>query len=211
MYTLFGSAGSGSAMVEAALLLAGADFRLERASSWEPDSDQQRLRAVNPLLQIPTLVLPDGAVLTESAAILIHLGLQHPDSSLLPADPARRAQALRGMVFIAANCYAAIGVIDFPERWCVDIDDATRERMLRGARARLHGYWDLFADLFTDQLLPQGAAPAGLDLMAAVVSKWSGTRKHLAQSRPQLLAALERIERHPSVAPVWARHWPQKA
>ena len=30
-----------------------------------------------------------------------------------------RAQALRGLVFIAANCYAAIGVIDYPERWCL--------------------------------------------------------------------------------------------
>lgn len=211
MYTLFGTAGSGSAIIEAALVLAGADFQQERASSWEADSAQAQLRAVNPLLQIPTLVLPDGSVLTESAAILIHLGLQFPASPLLPQDPARRAQALRGLVFIAANCYAAIGVIDFPERWCADIDDSARERVLRGARARLHGYWDLFADLFTEQLLPPGSTPAGLDLMAAVVSKWSGTRKHLARSRPQLLAALERIERHPLIAPIWAPHWPQPA
>lgn len=208
MYTLFGSAGSGSAMIEAALALAGAPCRLERASSWEPDSALDRLRAVNPLLQIPTLVLPDGSVLTESAAIMIHLGLQFPDSQLLPEDPARRAQALRGMVFIAANCYAAIGVIDYPERWCADIDASARERMLRGARARLHGYWDLFADTFPAAPYLSGEAPGGLDLMAAVVSRWSGTRKHLARARPQFLATLERVERHPQIAPIWARHWP---
>lgn len=208
MYTLFGSAGSGSAMIEAALVLTGASYQLERSSSWEPDSALERLRAVNPLLQIPTLVLTDGSVLTESAAILIHLGLQFPDSPLLPQDPARRAQALRGMVFIAANCYSAIGVIDYPERWCADIDESARERMLRGARARLHGYWDLFADTFAATPFLSGEAPGGLDLMAAVVSKWSGTRKHLARARPKFLATLARIERHPQIAPIWARHWP---
>jgi glutathione S-transferase len=38
------------------------------------DSAQDELQRVNPLGQIPTLVAPDGSVLTESAAILIHLG-----------------------------------------------------------------------------------------------------------------------------------------
>lgn len=211
MYTLFGSAGSGSAIVEIALEWSGTAYRCERASTWEADSAQARLKAVNPLQQIPTLVLPDGSVLTESAAILIHLGLQFPDSALLPQDPARRAQALRGLVFIAANCYAAISVIDYPERWCADIDDSARERILRGTRARLHGCWDLFADTFAAAPFLGGDAPGGLDLMAAVVSKWSGTRKHLAQARPQFLATLERIERHAKIAPIWARHWPPTA
>ena len=35
----------------------------------------EELKRVNPLAQIPTLVLDDGSVLTEVAAILIHLGL----------------------------------------------------------------------------------------------------------------------------------------
>src|SRR6266496_2855306 len=82
----------------------------------------EELKRVNPLAQIPTLVLEDGTVMTESAAILIWLGLRHPKSGLLPAEP---AQAIRGLVFIAANCYAAIGIIDYPERFCADCDKAT--------------------------------------------------------------------------------------
>ena len=42
-----------------------------------------------------------------------------------------RAKAYRALVFIVANCYAAIGVFDYPERWCADCDDATRERAHR--------------------------------------------------------------------------------
>src|SRR5450830_876620 len=128
MYTLYGFKGSGSAAVEAALEMAGLPYRRVDAASWAPGSAVDELQRVNPLRQIPTLQLPDGAILTESAAILLHLGLHHPSSHLLPIDPEQRAQAIRGLVFIAANCYAAISVIDFPERWCVDADAAMLEQ-----------------------------------------------------------------------------------
>jgi len=208
MYTLFGSRGSGSAIIELALEHARLPYRLVRASSWEPDSAQEELRRHNPLLQIPTLVLPDGAVLSESAAILIHLGLAHPESRLLPDAAAARAQTLRGLVFIAANCYAAIGVGDFPERWCADIDESARDRIVRGARAQLHRCWEMFADQFPARPFLGGASPDALDLMALVVSRWSGSRAHLAARRPDFHALLLRLEALPELAPVLARHWP---
>jgi GST-like protein len=208
MLTLFGTRGSGSAAVELALLHCGLPYRVLRASSWEADSARAELLRANPLGQIPTLQLEDGSVLSESAAILIHLGLAHPESGLLPADAAARAQAIRGLVFIAANCYAAIGVIDYPERWCLDADDATRERIRGGARARLHELWDVFADQFGTQPFLGGAAPGALDYLAAVVSRWSGARAHLKQSRPAFAATLERVQAHPVAAPVFAAHWP---
>jgi GST-like protein len=210
-YTLFGTRGSGSAIAEAALVLLDADFRSVDAASWEPGPGRDELTRVNPLCQIPTLVLPDGAVLTESAAILIHLGLAHPDSGLLPGAVARRAQALRGLVYIAANCYAAIGIIDYPERWCTDTDEAMATRIRAGSTQRLHQLWDVFADTFPAQPFLGGSTLGALDLMAAVVSKWSGARKHLAASRPAFSALLAKIENDPRVAPVFARHWPAAA
>ncbi len=206
MLTLYGSRGSGSAAVEAALVLAGLPFRSVRASTWEDDSAQAELRAVNPMGQIPTLVLDDGSVLTESAAILVHLGLEHPDSGLLPAGPAR-AQALRGLVYIAANCYSAISVIDYPERWLAEPTKAACERLRRGTRERLHHHWRLFADQFGHQL-GAGARPAALDLLASVVSRWSGARAHLAVERPDCHERLVAIDTHPAVVEVFARHWP---
>ena len=68
MYTLFGTQGSGSAAIEVALDAVKAPYKLVRASSWEADSALDSLRQVNPLMQIPTLQLPDDSVLTESAA-----------------------------------------------------------------------------------------------------------------------------------------------
>lgn len=209
MLTLYGSAGSGSAAVEMALERCTVPYRVLRASSWEADSAQAELRQANPLGQIPTLQLEDGSVLTESAAILIHLGLAHPASNLLPATPAERAQAVRGLVYIAANCYAAIGVIDFPERWCVAGDEAQLDSIRQGARHRLHECWAVFADQWGSRLFRPGGEPGALDFLAAVVSRWSGARAYLAEHRPEFAATLERIQSHPTVAPVWARHWPQ--
>jgi GST-like protein len=198
--------------VELALEQAEVAYRVVRASSWEADSDRQALLRANALMQIPALQLADRTVLTESAAILIHLGLTYPSSGLLPTDPVARAQAIRGLVYIAANCYAAIGVIDFPQRFTTGTDQAELDRMRAGATLRLHQLWDVFADTFVlaePATYLGGAEPGALDCLAAVVSRWSGTRAHLAKSRPRLLQTVERIQAHPRYAPVFARHWPR--
>ncbi len=181
------------------------------AAPWEPSAGLDELRRVNPLAQIPTLTLADGSVLTESAAILIHLGLAHPQANLLPADPPQRARAIRGLVYIAANCYAAIGILDYPERWIASNEKAMLDAVRAGTQTRLHGLWDTFADQFPAQPWLGGAGLGALDLLAAVVSRWSGARPHLKASRPAFSALIERIDAHPAVAEVFGRHWPAKA
>ena len=211
MYTLYGKKGSGSASTEVALRIAGAPYRVVETASWEPNDAFAELLKQNPLGQIPTLVLPDGTAISESGAILIHLGLAYPDSGLLPRAASARAQALRGIVFIAANCYSAISIIDFPERWCADAenDDALKDRIRAGTRARLHKHWEMFADIFPSRPYLSGENLGALDIHAAVVSRWSGTRKHVEEHRPTFHAALARIEADPNVAAVFAQHWPK--
>ena len=210
MYTLYGKQGSGSASVQAALDIAGAPYRIVETASWAKNDAFQELLRVNPLGQIPTLVLPDGSALSESVAIHIYLADTFPDRGLLPRAAATRAQAIRGLVFVAANCYAAISIIDFPERWCADPDEATNERIRAGSRARLHTHWEMFADLVPARPFLTGAEIGALDLYAAVVSKWSGARKHLQEHRSAFHDVLLRIDAHPQVAPVFAQHWPAK-
>lgn len=210
MQTLYGKAGSGSAAVEAALVIARVPFRIVETATWAQNDVYGDLLRANPLGQIPTLVLDDGSALSESAAILIHIGAAHPESQLLPGGMSARAQAVRGLVFIAANCYSAISVIDYPERWCEDADgdEKLQERIRAGTRARLHRHWEIFADIFPARPYLGGEHPGALDLLAAVVSRWSGSRQHLAHHRPAFHEALLRIEGHPDVAPVFARNWP---
>lgn len=63
---------------------------------WSTFSDAEAIAAYNPLRRVPTLVLDDGEVLIESAAMLDHLDeIAPPGARLMPDQgPARRA-ALR--------------------------------------------------------------------------------------------------------------------
>jgi GST-like protein len=207
MYTLFGFMGSGSASVECALEIAGQPFELVSAASWEGTSQREQLASVNPLCQIPTLVLEDGSVMSESAAILIHLGLTHPESGLLPDDPIRRAAALRGLVYIPANCYSLVSILDYPERYLASMSDDAKENLLTGVKRLHHKHWDVFADTFSADPVLSAAQPGALDILAAVVTRWFDTREHLASSRPAFADYLQQVDAHERIAPVFSRHW----
>lgn len=204
--TLFGSFGSGSAAVEMALRAASVKYKTVRASSWESDSKYADLLAVNPLGQIPTLRLQDGTILSESAAILIHLGLTYPDANLLPLSSSDRAIAIRGLVYIAANCYSAVSVSDHPERWTTATSAYSVDRVRAGARRQLHRGWEVFADQFGGNTEFQGGTPGCLAFLSVVVSQWSGTRAHLRELRPGFYKGIKLLEKHPRIEPVLSEH-----
>lgn len=59
-------------------------------------ADADAMRRINPLGRIPSLVLDDGEVLIDSAAILDHLDEEvRPDRTLLPPSGSERRRALR--------------------------------------------------------------------------------------------------------------------
>ncbi|WP_095186478.1 MULTISPECIES: glutathione S-transferase N-terminal domain-containing protein [Pseudomonas] len=206
MYTLYGTDESGSCMIEIALQRCAVPWHRVDASSWQESEGSEALARINPLKQIPTLVTPDGQVLTESAAILIHLGLEFPDSHLLNGD---RAQIIRGLVYIAANCYSAIGIIDYPQRWLGNANEAAQVQLATGTRRYLHQAWVVFADQFEQQLFAPNGEPNALGIMAAAVSRWDDAREALGGLAPGFAQTLAQVDADPVVAPVFARHWPE--
>lgn len=66
------------------------------------EADYLRL---NPQGLVPTLVLDDGRVLTQSLAIIEWLDETHPEPPLLPGDPFRRAQIRAFSLAIAADTH----------------------------------------------------------------------------------------------------------
>ncbi len=105
-YTLYGRPGSGSVAVQIALEELGASY--ERVWVGREEADVTAYRALNPTGRVPALGLPDGSVMFESAAILIHLSLAHPRAGVAPAagTPAH-ARFLQWIVFMSANLYDA--------------------------------------------------------------------------------------------------------
>ncbi|MEE4896693.1 glutathione S-transferase [Pseudomonas alliivorans] len=208
MYTLYGARGCGSAAIEVALELCATPYTLIDDHAWEVGPGREALKQVNPLMQVPVLVLPDGTVVTESAAILIHLGLEFPEAGLLPRAASERSQALRALVYIATNCYVPSAIIDFPERWLPDSDQKTHRKLEAGARLRLYWHWQMFSDLFTQPGSWHPQAPGAVEILASIASRWSGARDDLRGSRPTFHASLLQIDAHPVVDTVVQRHWP---
>ncbi|RPI61161.1 MAG: glutathione S-transferase, partial [Lysobacterales bacterium] len=127
---LFGEPGWGSAIVEAQLDWYGLPYDFDRVGNLFKDAEgRQRLEAANPLAQIPTLVLADGAVLTESAAITLYLAEVTGTDSLVPASgDAARATFLRWLVYLVANVYPTYTYGDEPARF---VDGADAQQSFR--------------------------------------------------------------------------------
>ncbi|MCF5723151.1 glutathione S-transferase N-terminal domain-containing protein [Pseudomonas syringae] len=206
MYTLYGIDESGSCMIEIALQRCAVPWRRIDAASWAEGEGSDELLRINPLKQVPTLVTPKGEVLTESSAILIYLGLEYPNADLLAGN---RAQIIRGLVYIAANCYSAIGIIDYPQRWLGDVNETVQAQLVTGTRRYLHQAWVVFADQFAEQLFAPSGVPNALGLMAAAVSRWDEAREALNGLAPGFAQSLTQVDADPIVAPVFARHWPE--
>ncbi|MEX0370954.1 MAG: maleylacetoacetate isomerase [Tateyamaria sp.] len=60
---------------------------------------------LNPGKGVPTFVLEDGTVLTQSLAILDYIDRQWPEPPLLPSDPCDRAQALAAAYTLAVDVH----------------------------------------------------------------------------------------------------------
>ena len=83
--TLYGRRGWGSAIVEAQLEWLGLDYAYEAVGDLLRSAEARRaLAPVNPLAQVPTLVLQNGQILTESAAITLYLADITGSEDLVP-------------------------------------------------------------------------------------------------------------------------------
>jgi glutathione S-transferase len=82
-------------------------------ANWSVGKDFARIREYNPLGRVPTLVLPGGECLFESAAILDYLDEQAGPEALLPASGPERRQALNLMAM--ATGAAEKGVLQLYE------------------------------------------------------------------------------------------------
>ena len=208
--TVYGALGSGSVPVEAALTLIGRPFEVIEGATWEHDPQiLARVRAVNPLVQIPAVVLPSGEIMTESGAILIWLADAHPGARLGPAiDDPRRGQFLRWMTYIPASIYSMFWVRDEPSR-LAGPDKAAGDRVKVATAERIADCWRMMDQQITpagDYLL--GDEISVLDLYVAVVSRWGPGRNRFYREAPGMTPVVRRVDADPRLATFWAERFP---
>ena len=203
MLKLFGAPGCGSAGVEAILQLAGRPYDYVKTSFWHQNEHYAALVKANPQAKVPTLVLDDGTVMTESAAMLLYFAEQVP--GMIPADPAMRARFYRWMVFIPANIYAMFDIGDEPSRWVEgeEMQKSLKERSVD----RQKFFWGLVEQNLSPAPYVLGGEMTALDIYIAMVSRWRPGRAWFNEHCPKLAKAVALTERHPVIAKVWEKNF----
>lgn len=217
MYRLYGRIGWGSALVEAQLAAYGLPFEMiEVGDLFRSAEARAAMVAHNPITQVPALVLPDGQVMTESAAITLHLadvtgsGLFVP-----PVGDAARPAFLRWLVFLVANIYPTFTYADDPARF-VAVESA-RERFAADVGAYAQRLWRVMeAEAGAPWVL--GTRFSALDVYVAVMTHWAtGPSQPGRQPRawftaecPKLHAIIMAADARPEIGAVLARNFAKK-
>jgi GST-like protein len=154
---------------------------------------------------VPTLVLPDGQVMTESAAITLHLADVTRRSDLVPApDEPARPGFLRWLVFIVANIYPTFTYADDPARF-VPGEDAQRA-FRENVDAYVQRLWRQLDEVAGSPYFLHQRFTA-LDIYVAVMTRWRPRRAWFAQACPRLHTIAARLDAEPQLAAVWRRNF----
>jgi len=207
-YCLFGRPGWGSVIVEVQLAALGLQFDFEEVPDlFTSEEGRRKLAQVNPIAQVPTLRLPDGSVLTESAAITLYLAdATGRDDFVPPPGHAGRPQFLRWLVFLVTNVYPTFTYADDPRRFVHE----------EAAAKAFEGVVDEYRCRLWRMVEPAAGAPwflgdrfSGLDIYVATMAHWKPGRKWFEQNTPKLTAIARRAGDDLRFRAVWQRNFPR--
>jgi GST-like protein len=206
MYKLFARRSWGSVLVETQLAWYGLPFTIEAVDDLiKSAAARERLAPVNPVAQVPTLILPDGSVMTESAAITLHLADVAGGDALVPApgDPLR-PRFLRWLVFLVANIYPTFTYADDPARFVAD--EAARGAFRESVDAYARRLWGMVEqEVGSPWFL--GDRFSALDIYLAAMTQWRPRRGWFAEHQPRLHAIALRADALPQLTAVWQRNF----
>jgi GST-like protein len=206
--TLYGAEASGSIAVEAALTLLDIPYTLIEGATWAEADARERVAPQNPMRQIPTLVLPGGEVMTESAAILIYLADAHPRARLAPAlqQEQLRRQFLRWMVYVSSAIYSLHWIK--PDVRRIGAPPELRDSVVDAVHERIAFCWaNMDAQIQPGRYL-LGNEVSVLDLYVTVVSRFGPWRERFCEVAPKMTDVVRRVDADPRLADFWARRFP---
>jgi GST-like protein len=204
---LYGELGWGSVLTEAQLDWYGIDYDFERVGDlFKSPGSRQKISEVNPIGQIPTLVMTDGTVMTESAAITLHLAEMTGNETIVPAaGSVERAAFLRWLIFIVTNVYPTYTYGDVPSRFVAgrecqeSFQKAVNEYAIKMYRVlENHAQQEWFL----------GERFSALDIYLCAMSRWRPGRAWFAKNAPKLFSIATATEAVDSLQAAWQRNFP---
>lgn len=165
---------------------------------WSTFGDAEKVAAYNPLRRVPTLVLDDGEVLIESAAILDALDeMAGPGAALIPKSGPQRRRVLKVCALAAGAADKAVSLV-YERAVHGRVTPSWEER----CEAQIRGVLDLLETDRAGHSGPwwMGASMTHADIMVAAVLRFigeaHGARFQLA-GWPALAAHAHRCEAMP--------------
>ncbi len=145
-------------------------------------------RAINPQGLLPSLVLDDGTILTQSLAICEYLDEVHPEPALLPLDPVERARVRAFAQAVACDIHPVQNLRVLKALEALGHDEATRTAW--AARVIADGF-DALEALIEDRDTPFafGNAPGLADVL--LVPQMANARRFGVELRWPRLQAVE--------------------
>ena len=200
---LYGSPSTASLVVHWLLIELGIDHALRQLDFDRREQKSPDYLAVNPAGRVPTLVI-DGQVLTESAAIAMHLADLHPQAELAPAPgtPAR-GDYYRWMCFCVYTLMPAYRSWFYPDE---PAGEAHVEVVKARARAQLETAWQQVAEhLQANGPFLLGERVSAADFVLTMLMRWSRNMPRPTDAWPVLEAHARRMKDRPSFAEVYRR------
>jgi glutathione S-transferase len=148
---------------------------------------------INPNGRLPTLV--DGnLIVSEAAAIVLHLVDQHPDAGLAPAvGTSERATFYQWLTFLTNSLQEELMIWQYPDRLAGNDASAT-EVIKRGAEARANKFLDVIEDhLSANGPLFLGNRLSAIDFYLVMLARWARPMACPPRSRPNIARLLDSV------------------
>ena len=205
MYKLFARPGAGSAAVEALLAECDAPHAIEDVLREADGSTPLWFFRINPRGEVPTLILPDDIVMTESAAIMIYLADLYPERELAPpVGSANRSRYLRWMIYLATTVYMSDLRMYYPVRYSTDAAHAA------GIKAKaivdIARDFDFLSEAIGEGPFILGKRLSAVDIYAAMMATWAPDTAALFARHPNIKGLYDRVVERPKIARVFARN-----
>jgi glutathione S-transferase len=160
---------------------------------------------LNPKGRVPVLIDGDF-VLTESAAICLHLAERFPQAGLLPAPGTReRARAYEWMLFLSNTVQPALMDWFHPD-WLI-ADTRAHDAIKECAASRLGAHFAHIDAKLAEGGKPYclGAAVSTADFFVHMLARWSRHLKRPAYFYPSIKRLTDAMKTRPSVVRMMAR------
>ena len=209
MYKLYWAKDSGALAPQILLEEIGVEYERCVLDLEQGDETVEEYLKVNPRGQVPALVLADGSIITESAAISLHLADSHVEAGLLPPlASGERAQVYRWLFYAAANLYESVLRLYYADRFTTDPGQV--DQVQASARAFMDQSWELLENELGQGPYLLGQTYSVVDPYLLMLTNWHEQSEILFKRNPKLGHLCETVRARPAVERIWSQNFPEE-